>query len=87
MKAYQLQDAIDLARSGAPLQIEDLAVFEGYGFPDFKPIACTVEALAMLIRWECVQFDGLLDAEALVQIEHVGRRKFTVIDRNERGAA
>lgn len=86
MKATQLQAALDIARSDAALNIEDIGIFDGYGLRGFEPITCTVEALAMLIRWECVQLNGEINAEALAELARVGRHKFTVIDRMERGA-
>jgi hypothetical protein len=79
MKASDLDTALAIARSDTPLNVADLAVFDGYGLPDFRPIACTVEALAMLVRWECFCLDGSVDAEALEQIARLGRHRFTVL--------
>lgn len=80
MKAANLDRALAIARSDTPLNVADLAIFDGYGLPDFRPVTCTVEALAMLLRWECVCLDGSVDAEALQQIAQLGRHRFTVLN-------
>jgi hypothetical protein len=79
MRATDLDAALAIARSHRPLNVADLAIFDGFGLPDFKPITCTVEALAMLIRWQCFCLDGSIDAEALAEIAELGRRRFTVL--------
>ena len=79
MKATDLETALAIARSDAPLNIADLSLFDGFGLPGFCPVTCTVEALAMLIRWQCVCFDGSIDGEALQEIATLGRHRFTVL--------
>ncbi len=81
MKTSDLDKALALARSDVSLNIEDLSIFDGFGLPDFKPITCTVEALAMLIRWQCFCFDGSIDPEALQEIATLGRHRFHVLSR------
>ena len=79
MKTADLDTALGIARSDRPLTVADLAIFDGYGLPDFQPITCTVEALAMLVRWECLCFDGSVDGAALQGIADRGRHRFTVL--------
>lgn len=79
MKATDLDTALAIARSDAPLNLDDLSLFDGFALPDFRPVTCTVEALAMLVRWQCVCFDGSIDGEALQEIATVGRHRFTVL--------
>ncbi len=79
MKATDLDTALAIARSDRPLNVADLAIFDGYGLPGFQPITYTVEALAMLLRWECLCFDGSVDSGALQQIADRGRHRFTVL--------
>ena len=86
MNASQLQTALAIARSDAALNVEDLSIFEGYALPGFKPVTCTIEALAMLIRWQCVCLDGSIDATELNELAHIARHRFTVLE-SERGAA
>ena len=79
MTTQQLSDAVALARSGAALNLDDLSLFDGFGLPDFRPVACTPEALAMLVRWQCVCFDGSIDQEALNEIATAGRHRFRIV--------
>jgi len=82
MTARQLSEALTLARSGAALNA-DIDIFYGFGLPDFKPIVCTPEALAKLVRWQCVCLDGSIDHDALNEIATIGRHRFTVVGARE----
>jgi hypothetical protein len=86
MKTADLDRALALARSEASLNVADLSIFDGFALPDFRPVTCTVEALAMLVRWQCVCFDGSIDAEALQELATCGRRRFLVLSASERAA-
>ena len=79
MKATDLDMALAIARSDTALNVADLSLFDGFGLPGFRPVTCTVEALAMLIRWQCVCFDGSIDGEALQEIATCARHRFTVL--------
>ena len=79
MTAQQLSEAVTVARSHARLNLEDLAIFDGFGLAGFKPIVCTLDALAMLVRWQCVCFDGSIDHEALNEIANLGRHRFHIV--------
>ena len=80
MKRHQLEKAVQLALSKADLDIADLAIFEGFGLSGFKPVTVTTRALAMLIRWQCVQMNGQINAESLDEIATLGRTRFSVVD-------
>ena len=86
MKTADLDTALAIARSDRPLNVADLALFDGLGLPDFRPVTCTVEALAMLIRWQCFCLDGSVDGEALQEIATYGRRRFHVLSATEQAA-
>ena len=79
MKATDLDMALAIARSDTDLNVADLSLFDRFGLPGFRPVTCTVEALAMLVRWQCVCFDGSVDSEALQEIAECGRHRFTVL--------
>ena len=81
MTKDQLSQAVVIARSDADLSIEDLSIFDGFGLPDFQPITCTVEALAMLVRWQGFCFDGSIDQENLNEIATIGRHRFQVVGK------
>lgn len=80
MKREQLEKAVQLALSNADLDIADLAMFDGFGLAGFKPVTVTTRALAMLVRWQCVQLNGQINSEALDEIAAFGRTRFSVVD-------
>ena len=81
MMRDQLSEALTLARSGAALSLDEITIFDGFALRDFAPLVCTVEALAVLVRWQCICFDGSVDHDALNEIATVGRRKFLVVGK------
>ena len=80
MKRDQLEKAVQLALSKADLDLADLAMFDGFGLAGFRPVTVTTRALAMLIRWQCVQLNGQINSEALDEIATLGRTRFNIID-------
>ena len=79
MRKADLEQALVIARSKARLDMAETVIFDGFGLPDFRPVTCTVEALAALVRWQCIRFDGSVDAEALDEIATCGRKRFQVL--------
>jgi len=79
MNRTDLDSALAIARSDRALDLDDLALFDGFGLPDFRPVTCTIDALAALVRWQCVRFDGSIDGEALDEIARYGRHRFAVL--------
>lgn len=59
--------------------LEDISIFDGFGFSNFQPITCTLRQLAFLVRWQCVKMNGTIDANNLNDIAIIGRKKFTVL--------
>ena len=78
MNRAQFKKAIDLAMSKAELSLVDFDVFFGFGLDDFKPVYCTIEQVARLIRWQALYLDGGIDQEALDEIAAAGRSKFII---------
>jgi len=78
MNKSELTDALSIAQSNVDLTGE-AQPFDGFGLPEFKPTACTRRQVARLIRWQCIQFNGQLDAKALEEIRFHGRKKFIVV--------
>jgi hypothetical protein len=56
-----------------------LAIFEGFGLPDFRPVHVTTYAVGQLIRWQARRFDGQFDPTALQEIAQLGRQRFLII--------
>lgn len=82
MTRDEMKAAVELAKSDATLEGEDLDIFNGFGLPDFNPIHVTIRAVAALIRWQAQQFNGQFDAEALNEIAERGRRRFLIISNS-----
>ncbi len=81
MTRHELSEALTLARSGADLNLDEIGIFDGFALRDFAPVVCTIEALAVLVRWQCICFDGSIDHDALNEIATVGRRRFQVVGK------
>jgi hypothetical protein len=54
--------------------IANISLFDGFGLPNFKPVACTLNDMAGLIAWQCFCLDGSLDNEALNEIWNCKKR-------------
>lgn len=52
--------------------------FEGFGLYGFEPVTCTLIELANLIAYQCNQFNGEMDMEAMDEIWQ-NRRRFLVV--------
>jgi hypothetical protein len=74
-KAFAIADdkSIDLSN------VDDNTLF-GFGLASFKPVPTTLSAVAKVIRHQALQFNGQWDAEALVELTPLARRKFIILD-------
>ena len=79
MKKQEMSAALELARSGESLKDEDIGMFDGYGFREFRPVYATLRSVARLIRWQCIRWDGSIDGEELNNLAFVARRKFNIV--------
>lgn len=79
MTKNQLNRAMEMAKSDADLSNVDTGIFHGFGLMSFKPVWCTIDQIAALIRWQVIQFNGGTDSEALQELANVGRKKFLVL--------
>lgn len=81
MLKSQFTEAFQLAKGDADLSAYPLDIFDGYGLRDFLPVACELGAFARLIRWQCLQFNGQFNQDALTDMYHfaVKRRRVEII--------
>jgi len=81
MTKNQLQRAVELATSEEDLtnENEQMEIFDGFGLDDFKPVTVTVKQLASLVRWQCVQFSGGINADALEEVASCGKKRFQIV--------
>lgn len=81
MTLKQFSSAQQLARTPQKeFQHERLARFDGFGLSSFQPVSVTLEDVAALIRYQCLQFNGEFSADALAEIQAAGRHKFVIAD-------
>lgn len=79
MTKAEMTKAVELAKTRKVSVPTDLTVFDGFGFRDYKPVYVTLDAVAALVNWQALQFNGTYDPEAINEIAIVGRKKFQII--------
>ena len=81
MTLAQFQKAFAIANDASiDLSNVDDSILFGCGLAVFEPVYTTLEAVAKLIRWQAMQFNGEWDAEALNEVATIGRKKFMVLN-------
>jgi hypothetical protein len=79
MNKAEMTQALAIAKSDADLMNEDIAIFDGYGLPDFTPVHVTVRQVARIIRWQAQYMNGEWDADEINSIANLGRKRFMII--------
>jgi hypothetical protein len=79
MTKQELAKALELAKTRHVEEPTDISIFAGFGLRDFDPVYVTLDAVAALINWQCLQFNGQYDLVALNEIAYCGRKKFQII--------
>ncbi|MCK9369892.1 hypothetical protein M0R04_08310 [Candidatus Dojkabacteria bacterium] len=79
MNKQELTQAVTMAKDRTVKEPTDISIFGGFGLKDFEPVYVTLDKVAALINWQCLQFNGEYDAEALNEIAIAGRKKFIII--------
>jgi len=81
MTLAQFQKAFAIANDASiDLSNVDDSILFGCGLPRFKPVHTTLEAVAKLIRWQAMQFNGQWNAEALNEVAELGRKNFLILN-------
>ena len=88
MNTVQFNQAFELAKAKVELPEYrpadfgldvDYGLFDGYAYPDFDPVTCTIKQVAALMRWQARYLNGNWDMEEINDIREVGRAKFMVV--------
>jgi hypothetical protein len=79
MLKQEFSEALKIAESHEDLSKEEIHHFDGFALDGFGTVACTIRQLARLIRWQCFYFSGGIDADALNEIVHYGRKRFYLL--------
>lgn len=81
MNKAEFNSAFQLAKNGGG-SFDNIDLFDGFGLKGFRPVCCTLAAMAGLIKWQALQFDGHWDSSAVDEIWEA-RRKFIIADSLE----
>lgn len=68
MNIHDMNEAIRIAKSDADLDHLSISAFDGYAMKEFKPIECTIEQVAKLIRYQARYFNGDWDHRAIDEV-------------------
>lgn len=79
MKASEFALAARIARSSQDLSTVDDSPLWGCGLPGFVPVFVTVEQVAKFVRYQTVQFNGGIDAEAMAECAKIARKAFLIV--------
>ena len=83
MTKSEFSRAMGIVQAGRELDLVNwmaggMSLFDGFGLKDFSPVACSLMDMARLICYQCLQFDGEFDKEAVSEIWN-HRRRFHII--------
>lgn len=81
MTKQEFSEAVRIAETqgNTGLQPEDLAIFCGCAYPEFKPVYATQKLVVFWLRWEALLFSGEWDFEALNSCAHIARKKIYLV--------
>lgn len=79
MTKEQFSAALAIARSDRDLSTVDDSILYGCGLSDFQPVTVTIEPVAKMLRWQCLQFNGEIDQNELNNMKSIFRRKVFVV--------
>ena len=79
MTADQFRAAVAVAMSPCDLSNVCDIHLHGCGLPSFREAITTIEAVAVLLRWQCQQLNGGWDMDEMQNIKDIARRKFRIV--------
>lgn len=79
MTTQEFKAAFKLANSGQDLSNIEMDHLFGFGLRDFRPVTTTIGAVARVLRWQGMQFNGQWDMTAVNEVREVGRYKFIIV--------
>jgi len=80
MTKQQFARAVEIAKSEQDMDAVDFNNLIGYGLPEFKPTITTLRAVAKMIRYQTLQFNGEFDCFELSDLAAAAQRKFIVAE-------
>lgn len=84
MTSQQFSAAVAMARDNRIELLDryDINILSGFALPDFRPVSIILEVAAACIRWQCAQFDGGWDNEAMEECREFFRRRVTIVGQD-----
>jgi hypothetical protein len=79
MTKQEFSQAFSMAKTGQDLTRFDDSPLHGCGLPDFGTVHTTVGAVARLVQWQCLCWDGSIDSVSLADMAIIARRKFLIV--------
>lgn len=80
MTKAEFNCAFELARDrSVDFSDADDSHLHGCALPGFERVTTTIGPVAKLIRWQCLQFNGQWDQEALNEMRAIARYKFELV--------
>jgi hypothetical protein len=80
MTKDEAQAAWEIAESNTDLSGVEDDHLHGFGLPGFAPVHTTLEAVALLLRWQGKRFDGSWDMDAVNEVFNCGRYRFIILN-------
>lgn len=80
MNKQELKKIMEIAEDYDKCKGQDISLFEGCAYSNFKKVYCTKEQVASLFRYQALQFNGKWDMEALNECIEIARGKFTILN-------
>lgn len=80
MNKQEFQEVYNLAvDSSVDLHQADMSMLDGFGTAGFQPVVVSREAAARMIRYQCVQLNGQIDADKLQECQYAFRHKVSIV--------
>jgi len=83
MNKVEMSKALEIAQSNRQFtetQLnESYKLFDGYGLINFESVFCTIESVAILIRYQAQYLNGDFDFDEINSIAKIGKHKFIII--------
>lgn len=79
MTKAELAQAVEVARKGDGLDVDDSCLY-GLYLPDFQsPVHTTIPVVARALRWQTFQLNGKIDTDALAEFGAFARTRIRII--------
>lgn len=79
MTKDEFKAAFKIADSQEDLTNVDDSNLFGCGLPEYERTVTTLKAVAKLIRWQALRFNGAWNAEALGEVQKIAKTKFDIV--------